>query len=343
MVPPALLFCPNSNNPWGNEVLTKGNISDKNWYNKQFFWLNESLNLTLIQYHWNKKSGKIDEKTSKLQVGHFSDIDVKEVMHPFIGLCYSLTIDDESYKMKNYDIFILKAEFGKGKKVPRVEISILNPEDRYGSLFPEGYMAPYKITPEPETYHEVWIKKSVWKYLPSKANCKYYTKENTYQTCKLKMQVDCFRSDAPKKGCNCIPENAYKTAFDMYPIDWNECKTDNEFMLCSKILVDCALEKAITDRCPLPCKYEVFSGENRLMNGIMIRKVLADEFELDLKPNEILMGIMFSSLNVNYHNEVLMQEVYDFIGTVGGSLGLFIGFSFTGFVGQILDHFIGKD
>ena len=30
MVPPALLFCPNSNNPWGNKILTRGNISDKN-------------------------------------------------------------------------------------------------------------------------------------------------------------------------------------------------------------------------------------------------------------------------------------------------------------------------
>ena len=24
MMPPALLFCPNSNNPWGNEILTRG-------------------------------------------------------------------------------------------------------------------------------------------------------------------------------------------------------------------------------------------------------------------------------------------------------------------------------
>ena len=148
MVPPALLFCPNTNNPWGNEVLSKGNISDKNWFNKQFFWLNESLNLTLIQYHWNKKLSKLDSKTSKLQLGRYSGILVEELMHPFIGLCYSLTIDDESYKMRNYDILLLKAEFDQGKEVPQVEISILNPEDRYGILFPEGYMAPYWSEPQ---------------------------------------------------------------------------------------------------------------------------------------------------------------------------------------------------
>ena len=345
MVPPALLFCPNSNNPWGNEILTRGNISDKNWYNKQFYWLNESLNLTLFQYHWNRKLDKIDVKISKLQfLGHYSGIIIEELMHPYIGLCYVLTIDDESYTMSAYDTFVLKAEFAEGKKVPRVEITILNPEDRYGILFPEGYKVAPKIVPEPDTYNEISMEKSIWKYLPSDdKNCEYYTMENNYQTCKLKMQVDCFRSEAPKKGCDCIPDHAYKTHFERHPIDWNKCKTDEDFMFCSKIIRECSLKKVVTDRCPLPCEHEVFSVQNQLMNGIMTQKSLADDYGLELKPNEILMGIMFNSMDVKYHNKVHMQEVYDFIGTVGGSLGLFIGFSYTGVIGQILDHFIKND
>ena len=200
----------------------------------------------MFLYHWNEKIGKIDISIIELQLGRNSDIVVEELMHPYIGLCYSVTIDDESFKMKIYDIFVIKAEFHQDKKTPQVELSIINPEDRYGILFPEGHKAPLKIIPEPETYNEVLVEKSVWNYLPSKANCKYYSKENTYQTCKLKMQVDCFRSEAPKKGCDCVPENAFKTAFKVYPIDWNECKTDKEFMLCSKILNNCALEEAVS-------------------------------------------------------------------------------------------------
>ena len=345
MEPPALLFCANSNNPWGNEVLTRGNISDKNWYNQQFYWLNESLNLTMFQYHWNTKLDKIDVKISKLiHLGNNSDIIVEELMHPYIGLCYALTIDDENYRMSAYDSFVLKVEFAKEKKVPRVEITILNPEDRYGILFPEGYKVASKIVPETDAYNEVWIEKSIWKYLPSDdKNCEYYTMENNYQTCKLKMQVDCFRSEAPKKRCDCIPEHAYKTHFERHLINWNKCKTDEEFMFCSKIIQECSLKKVVTDRCPLPCKQEVFSVQNQLMSGIMTRKSLADDYGLELKSNEILMGIMFNSMDVNYHNEVLMQEVYEFIGTVGGSLGLFIGFSYTGVIGKILDHFIKND
>ena len=80
-------------------------------------------------------------------------------MHPYIGLCYSVSIDDESFKMKLYDIFVLKAEFDQDKKTPQVELSIINPEDRNGILFTEGYKAPLKIIPEPESYNEVLVEK----------------------------------------------------------------------------------------------------------------------------------------------------------------------------------------
>ena len=55
------------------------------------------------------------------------------------------------------------------------------------------------------------------------------------------------------------------------------------------------------------------------------------------------MVIRYNSMDVETQDEVLIQESYNFIGTVGGSLGLFIGFSYTGIVGQILDFFIKDD
>ena len=52
------------------------------------------------------------------------------------------------------------------------------------------------------------------------------------------------------------------------------------------------------------------------------------------------MVIRYNSKDVETQDEVLIQEPYNFIGTVGGSLGLFIGFSFTGFLGKLIDYFI---
>ena len=51
----------------------------------------------------------------------------------------------------------------------------------------------------------------------------------------------------------------------------------------------------------------------------------------------------FSTMDIDIQDEVMIQELYNFIGTVGGSLGLVIGFSYTGFIGQILDYFMPEN
>ena len=118
-----MLLCPSP----GDEVVSKGNISDKNWYNKQFFWLNESLKLTLFKFQWNTELEEGDYELANLNLGKNYGISVEEVMHPYIGLCYALTF--ETYKISLFEGFVLKAEFGQEQKTPRVEISILNPDD----------------------------------------------------------------------------------------------------------------------------------------------------------------------------------------------------------------------
>ena len=74
-----------------------------------------------------------------------------------------------------------------------------------------------------------------------------------------------------------------------------------------------------------------------MYNGI-IQKLHG--FERVLNSNEMVVIISLKSMEQEHQDEVWIQEIYSFIGTVGGSLGLFIGFSYTGFVGKILDYFI---
>ena len=50
-------------------------------------------------------------------------------------------------------------------------------EDRYGLLFLDlGRLMPFKISLIPGTAVGVNLKKHVWKKLPSRGNCKQYTK-----------------------------------------------------------------------------------------------------------------------------------------------------------------------
>ena len=41
--------------------------------------------------------------------------------------------------------------------------------------------------------------------------------------------------------------------------------------------------------------------------------------------------------NKEIHREYLVYDPLDFIGTVGGTLGLFVGFSFYDFIAMIID------
>ena len=67
------------------------------------------------------------------------------------------------------------------------------------------------------------------------------------------------------------------------------------------------------------------------------------DIALAIKSNEISMAIKFGTMDIKKIDEVWILQTYNFIGTVGGSLGLFIGFSYTGFLGKIVDYFIHDD
>ena len=144
--------------------------------------------------------------------------------------------------------------------------------------------------------------------------------------CMLAHQVDCFRSG--NQTCKCIPENNYKTQFKMFPIEWNACTKDEEYECVITQMIGCYGNKMVRERCPLPCEVEKYQGQKMHYNRFPVHS------------NEMAMEIQYSTKNVEIHEEYQVQDIYNFIGTVGGSLGLFIGFSYTGFVGNLLDGII---
>ena len=56
------------------------------------------------------------------------------------------------------------------------------------------------------------------------------------------------------------------------------------------------------------------------------------------KANEVYIGYTFPTNEVQVFEEYLMFGVNDLIGTIGGHSGLFIGFSFYGFISTILGY-----
>ena len=95
-------------------------------------------------------------------------------------------------------------------------------------------------------------------------------------------------------------------------------------------MFSCIYTAAGTSKCPLPCEHVEYTGDFFRANGL---NEIANT-------NEIAIGFQFDTMDTEVHTEVLIFDLATFIGTAGGSLGLFLGFSLTGFADQILDFFM---
>ena len=69
----------------------------------------------------------------------------------------------------------------------------------------------------------------------------------------------------------------------------------------------------------------------------------AEKKELpDTEDMNVQFSIFFTSNNVDVFEEILIVDEISLIGSLGGSLGLFIGFSFFGYITTLLDIIVDK-
>ena len=335
MVPPTMLLCPQ--HPWDNGLWTepKINNSDKELFFNQFYLLNEKLNLTMTRFVVSDKTGNFDIIRSNLNLGDNFDEQgntflIEEFINPILGMCYALT-PHQSFKITIRDSILFQLTFLQKEEAIPSYILLLNPKDRYGFLLPDSeYLESFSMVQNPGTFIGIEYHKNVVNYLPTKRNCSDDHEEGSYVKCVIKNQIECYRIVGPKRGCNCIPQTILRTYFEMYPLNssWNSCQSNLEYRRCCGVMHDCFYHKIIRDNCPKPCKKVVYKGFGGVANGFPTNS------------NIITIRAKFSAMDVDYQNEVLVQEFFNIVGTVGGSLGLFIGFSYTGFVEKILDLFI---
>ena len=69
-------------------------------------------------------------------------------------------------------------------------------------------------------------------------------------------------------------------------------------------------------------------GEQDLLNGT--------------EDMNVQFNLMFASTNVDIFEEILIFDEISLLGSLGGSLGLFIGFSFFGYITTFLDVIVSQ-
>ena len=117
-----------------------------------------------------------------------------------------------------------------------------------------------------------------------------------------------FRLMMDYNDSKCIP-SYLKTIKDLSKIKYN-------FMICNKTAAHAILwEKmsSMVKSCPKPCNTNGFNGE--------VKKYAWGDGEVPV------LTLFFSSNEIIVQEEYLLYNLHDFIGIVGGNLGLFIGLS----------------
>ena len=234
-------------------------------------------------------------------------------------------------KMKRKDWQLLLVTFSQEVENPTISVYLLSEEDYLGLLLPDfGQLEPFKI-PSLGLGTLTWaaLERTIWNYLPSKRNCLDSTIERDYShmKCKLEKLIKCYKEIAPKYNCTCVPKNTFKSYLEINPFDnWDECNTNAEYGLCLRRMETCSYE--LESKCRPHCKKVEYKGQH------------VDLFGVSLPINTIGVHMTFNTMDTEIHTEVWQFDFATFIGTVGGSFGLFIGFSLTGFVGQVLDYFM---
>ena len=85
-------------------------------------------------------------------------------------------------------------------------------------------------------------------------------------------------------------------------------------------------------KCPNACIQKSYSGDVTTVGDSAV----------SLKDTETGFAILFASKDVHEQKETLAYGIPDVIGSVGGTLGLFVGFSFYGYVTIPLQKFLRK-
>ena len=359
---PTLVLC--QEHKWDNGVFVnsneaQANFSDNDWVLKQFFRLNDKMNISL-KFHGFMKPDETfittddhDFIKQQLTIGNNSlsinglksTFMVKELLNPWNGLCYAI-IPDSSLLMKKNDMIMVKIGFSQEIKNPILSAYLIHSNDWYGFIVPYfGNMMPFKIPLKDlriltgiQIEQRKYFRLQENFYLPSTmTKCKNYSSENqedSYLKCLVKSHIHFFEILANDYGCKCIP-STYKSFFEIQPtsLDWDECKNQSEHIKCSAVMnsmfgMD---RERLASICPTPCMKIDYKGKIFEFNG---------GYTFFKNDNEIGLQISFSTMDSEIHNEMLIFDLANFIGTAGGSLGLFIGFSFTGFVSQMLDFFM---
>ena len=221
------------------------------------------------------------------------------------GYCYKISVVNTIFSTQEADINLHFNQSVPEKDIPSIKIHVTSEQNSYGVIgfkWLNGKAATTQI--EKGNFKIMDLKPEKYKYL---------------SPCSQESFYECFSKilGAQLEGSKC-------TAISLpnLPI----CKTEETDLHSKNLFMALWLKVAKSEICPRLCDTMDYSGEETSGN-------------LSTYGNNAAFGFQYSfpvTKAITVHKEYVIYDAISMIGSVGGTLGMFIGFSFTGLIPSIM-------
>jgi hypothetical protein len=169
-------------------------------------------------------------------------------------------------------------------------------------------------------YYPINLREDVWKYLEGQSDIDHCLSQARY--------------DKEFGGSHC--DSIFHLSIDSNPLEvldlTNTCNSSEDHFDSTK-----ALQKMV-QKCLMQSNFRQYSTVSNEMISIPLQGQLYNLDNMTL----IELAIVFSSNVQTLHEEVLILDGIGLLGSLGGSLGLFLGFSFFDYIAMFIDMICKK-
>lgn len=211
-----------------------------------------------------------------------------------------------------------------------MNMKFLSETNAHGTAFTEVYYEgePVEIdialVDGPQYVQIVQLKQKDTHYLPLTSNC---TEDTIYKCLAVRTMDIIKRAPCPNKCISSIYKSILTLSINESEIQ--ECKTHEDNLCMGTSIYHGFYKLMMSQECPKKCYQTEYIGKAKEVKSGFTR-VWPDTMDF-----EVCYG--FSSTVIEVDDEYLLYGFSDMIGSVGGSFGLFIGFSFLDVIYTIFD------
>ena len=247
---------------------------------------------------------------------------LEKINTQFMGTCYQIKCqaNDTINHFSEIITFVFN-EYLSSEELPSLEMYVTSSENSHGVVYfywMEGDVLTYKVKRETLTQVLLNVEKKI--SLKSKTNCK---DQSSYQC--FASLIKSFEFHGCPKRCLPPPSNVSLSFLENHEMDF--CVTEEE-LVCSRnaLWTNVTFSHMIkTAACPKSCTVTQYSGKVTY-EGEGYTENHTTVFYYNLNPPAF----------VDVHEEYLVYDLFGSIGSVGGTLGLFMGFSFVNVINRML-------